>query len=485
MAKPVTQAVINPISSDNLVLSVSTSGTMAAPGTGLAEYIINWGDGSTSNGRGVPPTACAHKYDSEGTYQVSLQVRDTKGSRAKDGKDMLVRGPIPTTSVLYGPTTAISCPVSSVPIPVGSTTASRQTLIDANPNATFCLETGVHFATGSNAPTSNQKFYAQYGAIIDGSTWPRPEADLDASPFKALNNGVVGVEIYNLVVRNCPSYGINSYLSASSWKVIHCEISGNRTGLSIGHFGQFKNNYIHHNIGTTGDPNPALRGGGYVISQTQGVTMDTNEVSFNGTEQKFIGGTLGTDNFNYIISNNYVHHNIGAGIWNDGYGAGGVISGNNCIFNGQSGIVTEKGKSITVSGNISSNNTESGIVNTESRDCSYTGNTIDGNRIALDLFVDLGDVGGSAWGIDLLNNIYQNNIITVPNSPGIAFAVTLGHVGIGDFTPYTNNSKSNNFNFNTYNVHDGVSGWWNFGVNMLWATWQAIPQDPAGIRNII
>ena len=71
-------------------------------------------------------------------------------------------------STARGPLASITCPVGAVPIPVGSTTASRQTLINANPNGTtFCLAAGVHTANGSNTPKTGNTFIGEFGAIID------------------------------------------------------------------------------------------------------------------------------------------------------------------------------------------------------------------------------------------------------------------------------------------------------------------------------
>lgn len=480
-----TEAHLSPISNVEGNVRVSTLGTKAAPGSKLVSYKVSWDDGQIDKGIGNPLRELSHSYLKSGNYNIILNVKDSKNRIAEDIMGMIIdlgnpQPPIPPTS--RGPQASITCPIGSVAIPAGSTTASRQTVINANPNGTvFCLAAGIHFATGSNTPKTNQQFIGQFGAIIDGTSWPRPEADLDASPFKAINNGITGVVIKNLVIQNMPSYGIDAYLTSSTWTVDHCEITGCRTGLSVSNNSQVTNNFIHHNFGIDGDPNPALRGGGYVVSQTIGVLFDNNEVSYNGREQKFLGSDVtGTDNLNYIVTNNYFHHNRANGFWSDGNGAGGVVQNNTCEFNLENGIVLEKGFQITCTFNAVNNNVQSGILNQESRDCIISDNIIQGNNISIDMFIDLSDVGTAPWGIDLRDNIIERNTIVVPSNPGTSFAVVFAHVGAGDFTPYTNNTKQNNFNFNNYTVSGNFNWWFLQPLARNWSQWQAIPQDVNG-----
>lgn len=384
------------------------------------------------------------------------------------------------TQALYGPQATQTRPAGSVLIAAGSTTASRQTLINANPNGTsFWLASGTHAATGSNAPKTGNVFTGEYGAVIDGTGWARPESDLDAAPFKAIANGVTAVEIRNLVIQNMPSYGVNAYLVAG-WKIDHCEIASCRTGLCVGDTGQVTHNRIHHNVGTAGDPNPALRGGGFAISQTTGVLFDHNDVYSNGTEQKFIGGTGGTDNINFTVTRNEFHDNTGNGFWSDGYGAGGIVRNNVSSNNVGNGIVIEKGKSVTVDQNTCERNGELGVSFQSTRDSFITNNILTNNVTGMEFFVDLDDVGTNGWSIDLRDNVVTGNRITVLRNVGTSFAVTLGHVGTGDFTPYTSNTKNNTCQSNTYYAADTTSSWFSWNGNKSFTQWKALPQDSLG-----
>lgn len=401
-----------------------------------------------------------------------------------DGGFLHFRATTDRSTSQYGPQASITCPMGAVPIAAGSTTASRQTLITANPGASFCLAAGVHVATGTNTPTSNQKFYGEYGAVLDGSSWTRPESDVDAAPFQAIANGVTGVEIHNLVIRDMPSYAINAYL-VSGWVIDHCEIASCRTGLCVGDDAVVTNNSIHDCVGNPGDADPSLRGGGYAISQTDNVLFDANEVYSNGTEQKFIGGTAGTDNTNYTVTHNYFHDNAGNGFWSDGYGAGGVVQHNVSNHNGANGIVIEKGKSVTVDQNTCNDNGELGVSFQSTRDSFITNNILTNNVSGIEFFVDLDDVGTNGWSIDLRDNVATGNTVTVPNDPGTSFAVTLGHVGSGSFTDYTSNTKNNDCDSNEYFVHSSGGNWWLWSSAIGWTAWQALPQDAAGTRTVI
>lgn len=382
-----------------------------------------------------------------------------------------------------GPQPGVTQPVGSVAINAGSTTASRQTAINANPNGTtFWLRAGTHVATGSNTPKINNTFLGEFGAIIDGATWPRPEADLDAAPFKSIDNGITGVTIRNLKIINMPQNGVNAFLSASGWTVDHCEVAFNLRGVSLGFSGNYTNNFIHHNVGDDSSPNPALRGGGYGTSNGMNSQFVNNEVSFNGSEQKFLGSPVSAgNNHNIYIANNYVHDNHADGIWIDGDGQGTVIENNICEDNGRTGITAEIAVQITIRNNQVNRNV-SGIYLTISRNCEVANNTLQNNISGLELFLDCSAVGSLPWNPDLANNNIHNNDVTVPAGSGNRAAIfTVASGSNSCQAPYVGDPrvKGNIFNFNTYRVVGSAIWTWG-GVNKTWLQWQALPQDVNG-----
>ena len=99
------------------------------------------------------------------------------------------------------------------------------------------------------------------------------------------------------------------------WTIEYNEIAFNKYGLEFAPDFTIRNNYIHHNVGNSSSPNPADRGGGYVAQYAHNTTFDSNEIAYNGLEQKVRYSA------NVTFRNNFVHHNLGDGIWYDGNGA--------------------------------------------------------------------------------------------------------------------------------------------------------------------
>ena len=58
-------------------------------------------------------------------------------------------------------------------------------------------------------------------------------------------------------------------------------------------------------------------------------TLESNEIAYNGREQK-VG-----ESANVTFRNNFVHHNAGAGIWYDTDNTGALIEGNRVEDNGR------------------------------------------------------------------------------------------------------------------------------------------------------
>ena len=58
--------------------------------------------------------------------------------------------------------------------------------------------------------------------------------------------------IRNLVIRNMPQQGIHAYYWMSDhWTIEYNEIASNKIGLVFAPDFTIRNNYIHHNVGTS------------------------------------------------------------------------------------------------------------------------------------------------------------------------------------------------------------------------------------------
>lgn len=458
--------------------SVTVIGKVNKPsgnrGCSIATWTLTYGDGESQSGTAVVSFKYSHIYASANTFTVRLTAFN------QDGVSRTVSATIRVTTATEvpsrpGPTPDITCPAGSVSIPVNS---NIQTFIDSSVGATtFCLAAGTYNITRSLAPKTGNTFIGQYGAILDGTGWTT--TDLDAAFFKAINNGITGVTIKNLVMRNGPSYCVNSYLTAASWVVDHNEIYRCRSGISVGTGGTISSNFIHHNVGVTGDPRPELRGGGYTLNSSRGVSLVDNEISYNGTEQKFIYGTLNVFNQDLTIARNFVHHNVGNGLWIDGDGAGSVIENNTVEDNGAAGIDIEQGNGVIVRNNtVRRQLGGEGIYITISKDTSITGNTVEGNAFGIGLFLDFSSLPPASpslpWSQDLSGNVITGNIVRASTGQYLGM---LTFTGSGDKTPYTSNSKNNQWSNNTYFAPNTTGTWFSWDGNKTFTQWQALPQD--------
>ena len=205
-----------------------------------------------------------------------------------------------------GPQRTITCPAGAVDVPIG---ADIQRVVDARPSGTtFCLKAGVHAITAAITPKSGHTFVGEYGAVLDGTGWKT--TDRTQGAFRAHNQDVDDVTIRNLVIRNMPQKGIHAFRDFSDrWTIEFNEIASNQTGVSFPNHSVLRNNYIHHNVGNPSASDPAERGGGYAGYQATDTILDTNEIAYNGPEQKVM------ESVNVTFRNNFVHHNVGDGIW--------------------------------------------------------------------------------------------------------------------------------------------------------------------------
>lgn len=378
-------------------------------------------------------------------------------------------------AITVGPQSSITCPGGAVNISVGSTTATRQTTINANPaGTTYCLATGSHTADGPNTPKTGDTYVGEFGAIIDGTGWS--SSDLDDAVFKALNLDVDNVTIRNLVIRNVPQKGVMAYRDFSSgWTVEYTEIYNCKTAVDLPSASTVTHSKLHDCVGTPGHVNPAERGGAYAFNAVDDFTFTYNEVYNNGTEQKWILST------NVTCSWNYFHDNASGGCWLDGGGNGSVVANNTCEDNAGPGLYIEVSDHISVHHNLCSGNGEGGILVSVAQDIEVYNNVLTNNAFGIDLFLDCSRLSESYPphpSPDLTNNNIHDNWITV----GVGqLAVVFTHIG-GCEANYLSNVKQNNFERNAYTVPNVLSSYWTWGngVNKTWAQWQAIPQDALG-----
>ncbi|HEU5255967.1 MAG TPA: right-handed parallel beta-helix repeat-containing protein [Vicinamibacterales bacterium] len=379
--------------------------------------------------------------------------------------------PPPSTSAV-GPQSTIVCPAGAIDIWPGQ---YIQGIVNSYPGATtFCLRAGVHSLTSSITPKTGNTFVGEYGAILDGTGY-WPVSDDTQAAFRAHNQDIDYVTIRNLVIRDMPFSGIHTYYWMSDhWTIEYNEIAANKIGIEFSPNFIIRNNYIHHNVGNASSSNPAERGGGYQGFRADNTTFDSNEIAYNGPEQK-VGISA-----NVAFRNNFVHHNLRDGIWYDTNPNGGsVIDGNRVEDNARIGIVFESSVGVTISNNTVRRNAGDGIFISMSQNAQIYSNTLDSNFGGIEYFLNCDSL---SLGEDVKNNTaHDNTIVASTQAYGYVSGFSyLSSCSSTQLAAYLNGSKNLTFSRNAYKVPSVSSRYWLWGGWKYWNEWQAMGQDAGG-----
>jgi hypothetical protein len=263
------------------------------------------------------------------------------------------------------------------------------------------------------------------------------------------------------------------------WVILNNEVRWNHAGgVSLGHGGVAIRNYIHDN-GQKG-----------IGGANGNLLAQNNEVARNGYAGFDIGWEAGGMKFGaangLAIRGNYVHDNIGPGVWCDVDSVDTLIDGNTVISNvGGPGIQYEISYAATIRNNNVRYNyvPNSGwwmwgaqILLQNSANSEVYGNTVvvggDGNAIGI---VNQ-NRGAGPWGPrEALNNYVHHNTVVAEKSPS-------GRSGlVADWNAQSILANGNNrFDYNTYHVSD-VNQWqWAWGWGMQWPGFLAAGQEAHG-----
>jgi len=443
---------------------------------------------SSTQVSGVAPTLVSVE-----TYADRDAPAQTVTVRNAGGRAIHSTQSTPVSTPSFGPQRTIYCPVGAVDIRPGS---SIQSIVDGYRGATtFCLRAGVHYLHNSITPKTGDVFVGEYGAILDGAGWTTPVYENGA--FRAHNQDINDVTIRNLEIRNMPQRGIHTYSSgncangtctfstagADGWIIENNEIHHNVTGLTASNAMIVRNNYIHHNVGP--DPygsNDRIRGGGFESLLARGVVFDHNEVSYNGPMQK-----VASLSPNAIFRNNFVHHNLGSGIWYDGENPGSLIENNIVEDNQSMGIFYEVSGSGVIRNNTIRRSSDNGILIATSHSVDVYGNTLEDNFRGINFFVNC-SVVGSPFGGEIGEEIYMqdvsahDNTITVGTRSGsFANGFSYGSCSPAQLASYLDGSKKLTFSANTYRVPSLTGRYWLWGDTKDWSQWQSLGRDVEGV----
>lgn len=266
----------------------------------------------------------------------------------------------------------------------------------------------------------------------------------------------------------------------SRWTVRNTEVRWNHgTGIKVGDNSTVTGSFIHHN-GQLGI------GSGAGSSQPRGANnlIENNEISYNTTipfSSGFeVGGTKFARDRDLLVRGNFVHHNIGPGLWCDVECIDAVFVDNIVANNRLSGIFYEISYGVVIRDNLIVGNGadapwlySAGIVIAHSRDAQVYDNIVANNGAGI-VGIQQNRGSGSLGSHDVRNLKVHDNIIVS----------TGGKTGIG--SPDTSstsifNSWGNEFEDNTYyfsNINGNYYDW-NGGAKSRPA-WQAAGNDTDG-----
>jgi parallel beta-helix repeat protein len=385
-----------------------------------------------------------------------------------------------TSTSSYGPRSSITCPSGSVSIWPGT---SIPFTVNQHPaGTTYCLRAGVHWITGAITPKRGDTFVGEYGAVLDGSNWSTSDSTQGA--FRSHNQDIDYVTIRNLVIRKMPQKGIHAFKDfADNWTIEYNEIASNKTGILFPSYSIIRNNNIHHNVTSTPWANdPAQRGGGYMGYYVRNVTFDSNEIAYNGPEQKVM------ESVNVVFRNNFAHHNLADAIWYDGGNPGTLVEGNRVEDNGRNGVFYEGSSGSIIRSNGIRRNGNTGVFVSMSQNTQIYSNTLESNFRGITYHLNCGLLATRRFislvglVIDLKDNSARDNTIRVGTATG-ALANGFG------FTPdcsssligtYLSGSKNLVFGHNAYYVPSTTSQYWVLTGPKYWNEWQSAGHDLDG-----
>jgi hypothetical protein len=295
---------------------------------------------------------------------------------------------------------------------------------------------------------------------------------------------VDGVTVANLVIEQAAndaqvgaveSRQVTPHRAGSGWRILHNEVRLNHgAGLGFADAATVTANFIHHQ----GQLGFGAWGAGSVISN--------NEISFNGaagySSEWEAGGSKTWLTDHYTLTHNYVHDNLGPGLWADGGTMDTYYEYNRIADNWGAGIQHELSYDATIRHNEISGNGrshkgwawEAGIQIQSSggtRLIEIAHNVVEGNANGITL-IDSGNRAGerpAPYGPHVVQNVWvHDNTITMSAGQTTGAVQDTGDPGI-----FTNNN--NRFEANTYylpSLTEPYFSWAN--TDLTWSQWRAL-----------
>ena len=185
---------------------------------------------------------------------------------------------------------------------------------------------------------------------------------------------------------------------------------------------------------------------------------------------------------NMTFRNNFVHHNLGDGIWYDSNNTGALVEGNRVEDNGRNGIFYEASNGITIRNNtLRRNDAGDAVLISMSQNAQIYNNSLEANFGGIQYFLNCASL---LEGQDLQNNAtYDNTVVigTQSNTYANGFSYTFASCTSAQVAPYLNGSKNLTFSRNAYRVPSlSNTKYFIWPSYTDWNTWQALGHDRDG-----
>jgi parallel beta-helix repeat protein len=351
-----------------------------------------------------------------------------------------------------------------------------QAAVDSSPpGTTFRLAAGT-YRQQRIVPKSGDQFIGDPGTIFDGEHVAvyafTVGYDSTSSPSDVQIRGLV-IQNYTPPAQQGAVHigGVTREANGHGWVVEDCEIRYNAAlGVDIGDATRLVGNHIHHNgelgVGGLGDS----------------ARIDSNEVAWNNYQSKYnfgfaAGGVKLAISRGSRLTRNYVHDNVGPGLWCDNDCYDTLIEGNRAEHNADTGIFYE----ISYRGIIRDNTAKgngfanakwlygAGIVISSSRNVEVYGNTVTNNARGITGVMQ--DRGSGRYGPHVLENLYVHDNTVTMRAGAIDEFTGIGQ-DIGDKSYFMRHG--NRFANNTYYL----------GTAALYFAWMDVDLTEAGwVRN--
>jgi parallel beta-helix repeat protein len=460
-------------------------------------------DGSASTG--TPPLACTWSFENQnggvvwqtktgcdtdftfestGINYVMLIVHDAKGGSDSNTQSLEVKGgsqtkpPVTREAGIEGSAGLLETPPSCTGTTVTPEDNLQALINHQEPGATFCLTKGTYEPpTAINLKNGDSVIGAENGVVFDGGE----EVKTGLIGWGSENGAYCLIE--NIVFKGFTGTAVRLEQHGT---LSHIESTDNATGVSLNIASTLDHSYIHDNTryGITGGPT------GDISTE---ITIENNDIYHNNTAD-FCGGDCegdaggskivgsGEDSKTWVWRHNYVHGNIGKGIWDDIHVTGTIIEYNVVKDNTQTGIEIEISDHATIANNVLENNDENNIGET----CGHGAQISNNDSTHVEVYDNFVRATNGANGICALDSERKALIHEVTDfyvhDNYIALRVG-AHTGMDGLERATEEAAENRFVANRYAVPDPEEGkhWqWPGSEYVTWSTWQGVGQDTEG-----